>query len=51
MKVNGKDIEAEGGEYELTFKDGSKAILNQEQMKAYQAGVPIEKILQTLPVA
>ena len=49
--LNGKEIEAEGGEYRISLSDGSKAVLNQEQMAMLKQGVSIEQILNTMPKA
>jgi len=49
VKVGGEDVEAEGGEFKVTFDDGTEAILNQEQMQRYENGEDIESILAEMP--
>lgn len=51
IRLNGKPIEAEGGEFKLSFTDGSKAVFNKEQYDQFQSGVPVKDILKTIPKA
>lgn len=49
MVLNGLPVEAEGGEFLLDMKDGSKIVLNKKQMKKINMGEALSKVRKSLP--
>lgn len=49
MVLNGLPVEAEGGEFLLDMKDGSKIVLNKKQMKKINMGEALSKVRKGLP--
>jgi hypothetical protein len=50
LKVNEKPIEAEGGEFQVEFTNGNKAIFNEKQMLELKSGKSLKDIINSLDI-